>query len=80
MEKQMLQIILGKILEQGPLITLMVIITWVLWNKLDEAEKYERERSRQVIEALNNSSHAMQENSRVIDKNTIVIDRLARSN
>lgn len=84
MEKQMISQILVKILDKSTTIAVLLIAAWLLWGKMNAVEAevriYMADDRQKMIRAMDESTRAMKDCTRAIDRNSIIIDQLSKSN
>lgn len=75
----MISQILGKILDKSTTIAVLLIAAWLLWGKMNAVEAeihtYMYDDRQKMIQAIRESTRAMQDCARAIDRSSLIIDR-----
>ena len=71
--------ILGKILDKSTTIAVLLLLSWMLWQKAEKVEtqmyQYTSKDRQDMIQALNESTRAMRDCTRAIDRNSLIVDQ-----
>lgn len=83
--------IIGKIVDRSVALAVVCIISWLFWGKMNENDakialletefrEYVRKDHAEAKDVIQDNTRAVQDCARALDRNSLIIDKLAKSN